>query len=121
MITAAVRPSLVALVPRRQGDEVEAAVGRVDAAQQAEADDGVVGLHAGRLLEDRLDLLADRVGALQRRGVGQLHVHVEVALVLVRAGSSSGRREPNKPASTAKPSEQEHRQPGLADQVVAAS
>ena len=33
--------------------------------------------------EDLLDLLADRVGALERRGVGQLDVDEEVALVLV--------------------------------------
>ena len=39
MMTSAVAPCLVALVPRLQGDEVEGAVGGVDDAQQAEADD----------------------------------------------------------------------------------
>jgi hypothetical protein len=62
-------PGLVTLGPRRQGDEVEAVVGRVDAAQQTEADHGVEGLHAVGLLEQSLDLLADDVGALQRRGL----------------------------------------------------
>ena len=45
-----------ALVPRLQGDEVEGAVGRVDPAQQAEADHRVVALHARGLLQDALDL-----------------------------------------------------------------
>ena len=112
-------PRRVALVPRLQGDEEEGVVGRVDAAEQAEADDRVVGLHARRVLQDRLDLLADRVRALQRRGVGQLHVHVEVALVLLgqearrQARCRRSRRAPAMPASSSIASA------GLADQAPA--
>ena len=74
----------LALVPRLERDEVESGVGRRGAGQEAVAGDRLEVLDALGLGQDLLDLLAHRVGALERRGVGELDVDEEVTLVLVR-------------------------------------
>src|SRR5262249_45056727 len=73
----------LALVPRIEGDEVEGGVGRGRSGEEAEPGDRRDVLDALRLAQDLLDLLADRVGTLERRGVGKLDVDEEVALILV--------------------------------------
>jgi hypothetical protein len=73
-----------ALAPRLQRDEKKGVVRRVDEAQQTEADDRVVALHAGRVFEDCFDTFRSRIGSLQRCGNGKLHVDEEVSLIFFR-------------------------------------
>src|SRR5262249_57681458 len=76
-------PLGIPLAPGIEGDEVEGVVGGVYEAEQAEAVDPAGVLHPGRLLQDGVDLLPHRVGALERRPRGKLDVQVEIALILV--------------------------------------
>src|SRR5207247_553984 len=70
-------------VPVGQRDEVERVVGRRDQAQQAEARHARVVLDARLRLEDRVELVVDRRGAVERGGQRKLDVGVDVALVLL--------------------------------------
>ena len=72
-----------ALVPWLLGDKEESAVGVLDAAQQAEADDGGDSLHARRVQDDVFHLLRGSGGSLQRSRVGQLQRDVDIALILL--------------------------------------
>ena len=69
-------------------DEVKSAVGRIHKGEQAETNDGVIGLNARRLFQNGFDLFGDVVGSLQRCGRGKLHVNKEVALVFFREEGS---------------------------------
>ena len=80
------------LVPGLERHEEEAAVRVLHGAEQAEADDGRVALHAGRVLEDLLDFPARLVGPLERGGVGQLKADEDIALVLL--GQEAARQTP---------------------------
>ena len=71
-----------ALVPRLERDEEKCVVGRVDLAEQVEADGGSHVFHAGCVHEDLLDLRGHHAGALHRGRVGQLQGGVEIALIL---------------------------------------
>src|SRR5262249_54713130 len=75
---------LVPGVPVVQRDEVERVVGRRDHAHQAEARAARVILYARFRLEDRVEPLVDRRGAVERGGHRKLDVGKYVALVLLR-------------------------------------
>ena len=70
-------------MPALEGDEVERAVGRVHAAEQAEPAHPRVVLDAGCRLQDRVELVVHRRRALERGREGELDVEIEVPLVLV--------------------------------------
>ena len=81
------------LVPGLERDEEEGGVGGRGAREQAEAVDG--GDERARpcvSFSMLLDLPRDLVRALERRGVGELHVHEQEALVLL--GDEAGRQAP---------------------------
>ena len=73
-----------ALVPRLERDEEKRVVGRVDLAEEVEADGGGDVADAGRVHEDFFHLRGSRRGAFHRRGVGQLQCRVKIPLVFLR-------------------------------------
>ena len=79
-----VRSSVVPVVPRLELHEEEAHVRGVGAGQQRVAGDGVEALDGLVLRQDRLGLLHDRIGALERGRVGQQRVDQQIALILLR-------------------------------------
>ena len=72
------------LVVRRELDEVEAVPRARRLRQQAVPRDRVHVVDARLGLQDLVDLPHDGIRPLHRRGLGELHVHEEEALVLLR-------------------------------------
>src|SRR5262249_28585658 len=79
---------LMALLPGCERDEEECVVRCADSTQETESDHRRGILNAGRLLQDGLDLLADRIRTLKRCRGRQLDVQKQVALVFHRQKSA---------------------------------
>ena len=73
-----------ALVPGIELKEVESGVRSRSVGQQAESGDAVERMNAVRVRQDVIDFVHDGVGALQRGGIRQLHLHERVALIFFR-------------------------------------
>ena len=82
--TEGILTRLGALFPRLERDEVEGAVGVLDAGEEIEADDGRHVLNTRDLTDDVGNLLGNRVRPLLGGGVRELGEGVEVAVVLFR-------------------------------------
>src|ERR1035438_8356571 len=74
----------LALAPRFQGDKEQGVVSGLRLAQQTETQHGRIIFDPRRLRQNGLHLFAIFGGARQRGGVGQLHVDVDIPLVLLR-------------------------------------
>src|SRR6202035_6147272 len=108
-------PLALAVVPRFQRDEEETVVGGGDEGEQAEAAHRVVVPHPLGLRQEALDLAADGVRPLQRGGVGELHVQVEITLVLV-GKEAAGERAADPAGREAEAEEDQEGEDGLADE-----
>src|SRR5215813_5449742 len=110
---------LVAGVPVLQRDEVERVVGRRDQAQQTEARDARVVLDARLRLEDRVELVVDRGGAVEGGGERKLDVGEDVALVLF-LDENTRETKADDARHRGGGEQQEYREGGLADQEATA-
>ncbi len=73
----------LALRPFLERNEKDAAVGRGHLTEEIEAGDGAHVFDARCVLQNRFTLFHRRVRALERCGVGQEHLHEEIALVFL--------------------------------------
>ena len=80
--TEGILARLGALIPRLERDEVERAVGILNAGEEIEADDGGHVVDAGDLAHDLGHLLGNSVGPLLGGGIRELGKSVEVTVVL---------------------------------------
>src|SRR5215471_9004218 len=110
---------LVAFVPVLQRDEVERVVGRRDQAQQTEARHAGVVLDPRLRLEDRVELVVDRGGTVERSRHRELDVGEDVALVLLR-NETAGKPKAEEARYGRRREQQEDREGGLADQETTA-
>ena len=110
---------LPALAPVFQRHEIEGAGRTVVEAQEADPRDTDGVLHAGRRLEDLVNDIQGRVGALQRGGVGQGDVYVEIALILLRH-EAGGDALPEQAGESEHPDQEHDAHARLPDQAAAA-
>src|SRR5262249_17888332 len=100
-------------------DEVKAVVRGGHEAQEAEARHARVVLDARLSLEDRVELVVDRRGAVQRGGQRKLDVGEDIALVLLR-DEATWKPEADQARHGRRDEQQEDREGGLADQEATA-
>src|SRR6202046_3212661 len=106
-----------ALIPGFQRHPEKGVIRGPDVAEQAETYDAGGVLNPRRVCEKVLDLSCGRACTLQGRGIGKLHIDVEVALVFIR---QEARRQmfAEEPRGNPGDYKQHHHHAGLVNQIA---